>query len=156
MPAATPMKRAAAIDAYIDLFRCAVQSSASNGETFVLPLSGGRDSRHILFELHRAGHLPACCLTTYEFPPYSTLEDVRIAKLLSSRLGLRHEIVAQPRRSLPMEILKNRLTDLGSSEHAWSVALAMRMAEHATTVWDGIGGDVLSGGIHGCRGSAFD
>lgn len=146
MPAATSMKRPAAIDAYIELFRCAVQKRIHTGEPFVLPLSGGRDSRHILFELHRAGHLPHRCLTTYEFPPYSTLEDVRIARLLSSRLQLRHEVVDQPRRGLPVEILKNRLTDLGTTEHAWCVALAQHITEYAPTVWDGIGGDFLSGG----------
>ncbi len=146
VPVETSMSRMAAIDSYIELFRQAVQRRINNGESFVLPLSGGRDSRHILFELFRAGHLPEHCLTTYDYPPHSTLEDVRIAKLLSSRLKLRHEVVAQPRRVLPLEILKNSLTDLGSSEHVWAVLLAKRMAGYASTVWDGIGGDFLSGG----------
>ena len=72
------MSRDAAVDAYIALFRQAMQRRPSPEAPAILPLSGGRDSRHILLELCASGRKPACCLTVRNFPPRAD-EDARVA-----------------------------------------------------------------------------
>jgi hypothetical protein len=50
------LSRDAAIDGFIDLFRQAMSRRPPVGQDVVVPLSGGRDSRHILLELCESGH----------------------------------------------------------------------------------------------------
>jgi asparagine synthase (glutamine-hydrolysing) len=51
--------RADAVTGLAELTRIAVRRSIPDDEHYEMPLSGGRDSRHILYELIAAGHLPA-------------------------------------------------------------------------------------------------
>ena len=57
-PALSRLTRAEAIEHYASLFRTAVLKREPGGD-FALPLSDGRDSRHIFLELCRAGRNPA-------------------------------------------------------------------------------------------------
>src|SRR5918994_2049987 len=59
-----------ALDGYITLFREAVERCADAAGEAVLPLTGGRDSRHILFELLRCAHQPRTCVTAAYHSPY--------------------------------------------------------------------------------------
>ena len=73
------LSRREAIDGYIDLFRSAVRKRIVEGAPIRLPLSGGRDSRHILLELVELGSPPACCYTS----AYATMQnDVEVARQL--------------------------------------------------------------------------
>jgi asparagine synthetase B (glutamine-hydrolysing) len=57
------LSRDAAIDGFIDLFRQAMSRRPPAGQDVVVPLSGGRDSRHILLELCESGHRPSYTVT---------------------------------------------------------------------------------------------
>jgi len=60
------LSRKAAIDGYGELFRQAVQRRSSKEVRFGLPLSGGRDSRHILLELNALGCKSEVCFTNHD------------------------------------------------------------------------------------------
>src|SRR5262245_48488621 len=60
--------RDGAIDGYISLFRDAVRRRQPSRPNVAVPLSGGRDSRHILLELCEQGLRPDFCLTARFFP----------------------------------------------------------------------------------------
>jgi asparagine synthase (glutamine-hydrolysing) len=138
--------RDVAIDTYIGLFRQAITHRLRSTGDFIVPLSGGRDSRHILFELLHQGHRPAQCLTTQHFPPRAN-EDARIAAALTSELGLPHVLLQQSTSRFQAEYRKNLLTNFCSDEHAWYMVAADYLVREARPVYDGIGGDVLSAGL---------
>ncbi len=135
-----------AIDTYIALFRQAIARRLPPTEHFVVPLSGGRDSRHILFELLHQGHRPERCLTTIHYPPRAN-EDARIAAALAGELGLPHVLLKQSESRFKAEYRKNLLTNFCSDEHAWYMVAADYLVRGAHPVYDGIGGDVLSAGL---------
>jgi len=136
--------RPVAIDGYIDLFAQAVRRRAPRGP-FDHPLSGGRDSRHILLELLRQGHVPRHCVTMRHFPPRPNT-DLEIAWELAKAAGVPHLIVDHPRSFVRTEVEKNLWTDLCTDDHANYMPLARFLLRRGTaTAYDGIGGDVLSG-----------
>ena len=140
--AAAPRSRRSAVDRYIDLFRQAIRRRLPTAD-YVLPLSGGRDSRHILYELVRAGRPPARCVTVRHFPPRGD-EDVEIARTVCERLGLAHVVLEQPRDRLDAERRKNVRTHFCTEEHAQFLILADYVSASTPETYDGIGGDVLS------------
>jgi hypothetical protein len=140
-PALT-LSRDQAVDAFIDVFRAAIGRCLPRGE-FHMPLSGGRDSRHILCALVEAGDPPTACVTIEHFPPRGN-DDVAIAAALCGRLGIRHVILPQRHDRVRAEREKNRRTHFCTEEHAHFVALADYLASVTRETYDGIGGDVLS------------
>lgn len=132
---------------YADLFSAAVGRRIYGGAgRVVVPLSGGRDSRHILLELVRQGRRPDVCLTL-EHPPPRTDEDLRVAKALCSRLGLKHVVVRQWGTAFEKETRKNELTGYTALEHGWFYPLGGVSEIRGSDLYDGIGGDVLSSGL---------
>jgi asparagine synthase (glutamine-hydrolysing) len=140
--AAAGLSRAAAIRGYIDLVRQAIRRRLPTGP-FALPLSGGRDSRHLLYELLDAGYPPARCVTVRHFPPRGN-EDEEIARALCERLGLPHVVLDQPRDRIDVERRKNRRTHFCTEEHGQFVVLADYLSGATRETFDGIAGDVLS------------
>lgn len=138
------LTRSEALDGYITLFRSALARRPPRAG-FVLPLSGGRDSRHILLELHAAGHRPSFCVTTWRFPPRPG-GDVQVAAAIAAALQLPHVALEQTRSRFRAELEKNAKTGFCTDEHAWVLALAEYLDGRATTIYDGIGGGVLSAG----------
>ena len=141
--------RNSAIDAYIDLFRASIARRPPQSSEFGTPLSGGRDSRHILFELCRAGHPPRFCVTGLK--PGGREEDVKVAKLVAARVGIPHMEIPESRRPLRQELRKNRLTGFCADEHGWYLGVADYLTRHSSTVYDGLAGDVLSAGTFTTR-----
>lgn len=137
------------LDDYADLFRQSIARRPADGDV-VLPLSGGRDSRHILFELLASGAARRArsfrCATS-EFPPTRSNEDLRIAALLCHELELPHRVIRQAPSFLTASLRKNSLTSFGSDEHTWALPLCEWMNEQRAVVYDGIAGDVLSAGL---------
>ncbi|MGH9349665.1 MAG: asparagine synthetase B family protein, partial [Vicinamibacterales bacterium] len=121
-PRRLDVSRPRAVDGFIDLFRHAMARRRPSGP-FVMPLSGGRDSRHILFALCDAGHAPQACVTVRHFPPRAN-DDELIAGDLCAALGIAHRVIAQPRDRAAVERRKNLLTHLCTDEHAQFVVLA--------------------------------
>src|SRR5262249_4477166 len=110
-----------------------------------VPLSGGRDSRHILLELHEQAHRPQLCVTARLYPPRND-EDARVAASVAAALGLPHVVLEQGER-FDAELQKNVATSFCAEEHSWALVLADFLRRRAGTVYDGIGGDVLSAGL---------
>lgn len=142
-----PLSRAAAVEGYASLFRAAIQRRLPQNNEFVVPLSGGRDSRHILFELLEAGRQPKFCLTAQHFPPRPN-PDIEVAKNLCAALNLRHVVLDIPASRVRAEQRKNVETHLCSEEHAWAAAMADRLKGETRFLYDGIAGDILSAGLY--------
>jgi len=142
-----------AVAGFIELFRTAIARRPPLGP-FVVPLSGGRDSRHILFELIRQGHRPESCITYHHFPPDEDRhctprpeEDVRVAALIAAAVDVPHEILSQPCARIRRELRKNALTSFCAGELVEGMVLADHLDRREVLVYDGIGGDVWSSGL---------
>ncbi len=131
-----------AIEIFLDLFSQAIDELRPEGR-LVLPLSGGRDSRHILLELARQGRLPDQCVTVDPLPPLPG-EDKRIAKSLASRVGVRHVALPRSSRWLKDENLKNQNTNYCADEHGWLVPVGRYLSTEADAIFDGFGGGNLA------------
>lgn len=140
--------RSIAIAEFGKRFQTAVDHLVPDDQNRVcLPLSGGRDSRHILLALLNGGNRPASCVTLKHFPPKSN-EDARIAAELAAALGVPHVIIEPSRDPINAELKKNELTNFCADEHAWAVELGRYVHEGGFNVlYDGIAGDVLSAGL---------
>jgi asparagine synthase (glutamine-hydrolysing) len=139
------LNRDQALDAYIDLFRHAVtRCLAQMKDAPGISLSGGRDSRHILFELHRAGVAKDVHAWTIDLP---NANDIEVARVLASRVHLKSFTELQVRNDVVCcEREKNQLIGYTSILHGWFVS-GRPMATRMSAVWDGIGGDMLSAGL---------
>jgi asparagine synthase (glutamine-hydrolysing) len=140
--------RGEAIETYAQMFRAAIARRLPRSGDFALPLSGGRDSRHILFELCAAGCRPRYCITTSKYG--ASNNDVEIARLLAQSFELEHIVVGQNSR-FEAELHKNIATSFCSDEHAWFVSTAQFLSTSVGTIYDGIGGDVLSASLFASR-----
>ena len=139
------MNRDDAIDAYAELFRNAVRRILPEGE-IVLPLSGGQDSRHILFELLEAGRMPRA-VTLHRWAP-DIDDDLPIARTLAERFGLPHITLPTDWSLIRAETEKNALTDFCADEHGWMLPLRRFMLQQTAVAFDGIGGDVMSADLY--------
>lgn len=140
------ISRDEAIDNYIALFRQSIQRRPPPTEQFTVPLSGGRDSRHILLELLHQGHRPQCCVTIKYYPPRSN-EDAQVAAEITRELDLPHILLDQKESWFKAEYKKNLATNFCSDEHTWYIGASNYLAKNFKVVYDGIAGDVLSAGL---------
>jgi asparagine synthetase B (glutamine-hydrolysing) len=133
------------IEGYGALFQQAVARRATPNS--VVALSGGRDSRHILLELHAQGRLPRYALTV----ALESTEDRALAEVIARAVGV--PLVIEPQEESILGMRQTiRANDLMSTEHSWLASVASRRDDSAW--WDGIGGDVLSAGMDAV-GSGF-
>ena len=141
-PAPQSPSRDEIIERYGQLFTRAVEASLG-GEQAAVPLSGGRDSRHILLALNAAGEPPVTTVTVQHYPPRRN-EDARVAALVAAAAGVPHVTLAQPANRLDVERRKNELTSYCTAKHAAMLAVRDHVAGRVTRVYDGLAGDVLS------------
>jgi asparagine synthase (glutamine-hydrolysing) len=138
------LTRDAAIDGLIETFRHAVERRYVDGA--IVPLSGGRDSRHTLYELCRIGR-PRLCVTARDIPPYpNPNENTLYAALLARTFGIKHAVVDYIPDIVEAERRKNALTNFCSLEHAWFMQVHDRLDGEPGRVFDGLGGDYLAAG----------
>jgi asparagine synthase (glutamine-hydrolysing) len=145
------VSRKEAVEGYLERFRHAVAVSLPEeaGST-CLPLSGGRDSRHIAFELHRQQFVPGLVLTQRHAANHPD-DDHEVAQEVARELGWPIEVVGRTEAVFDAEREKNRLFDCMTDEHTWFLPGARRIrAAGMRHLLDGIGGDVLSNGLF-CR-----
>ncbi len=126
-----------ATNEYISLFRKAIDRFLPYNKRFVLPLSGGRDSRQILFELLRNNCKPTECITCGE------LRDIKVAKILTSKFNLQHKVLLKSPVSLHDIEAKNILTNLSALEHSWLMPLGRQLNDYDIS-FDGLGVGVYS------------
>jgi asparagine synthase (glutamine-hydrolysing) len=136
------LSRDEAIDGFIDLTRQSIRRRMPSSD-YVMPLSGGRDSRHILLELCDAGRAPRACVTVQHFPPRAN-DDELIAADVCARLGIEHRVLMQPPDRAAVERAKNIRTHFCTDEHAQFLVLADHLVAETAETYDGIAGDVLS------------
>ena len=127
-----------AIDGFVALCRQSIRRRLPSGDGVVMPLSSGRDSRHLLYELHAAGVHPQC-VTIPRYAPRSA-DDQRIAPLVAAAVGLPHTLLRQNPSRCDAEVRKNWITHLCTDEHAWYVEIAAQLGTAARTMYDGLGG----------------
>jgi hypothetical protein len=137
------LSRDAAVDGFVTLFREAMRRDAPDPARVIVPLTGGRDSRHILLELCESGRRPARCVTARPHPPKSS-DDVDVAARLAGVLGLEHLVLDQPPSRFASEWEKNTQTHLCTVEHAWTLPVARYLEGRGAALYDGIAGDSLS------------
>jgi hypothetical protein len=137
-PRAIAVSREQALDAYIELFRQAMQRRLPTDDRAVIPLSGGRGSRQILFELCAQGRPPRCAVTIPRYPPRPH-EDERVAPLVAEAAGVPHVLLRQNPSRASAELAKNWQTHLCADEHAWFMRMIDALTR-VTTVYDGMAG----------------
>jgi hypothetical protein len=97
----------------------------------------------ILFELRSSATRAEVPDVEYDGRPTS-----RLARASSpGTLGIEHVAVPRRRALGRSERRKNDLTNFCADEHTWVLPAADYLAPRRTTIYDGIGGDVLSAGL---------
>ena len=135
-----------AIDKYNYLFNQLIKRRLPSDANFVVPISGGRDSRRILFELNALGRNPEFCLTIKRYPPGEN--DVPIGQLISERLKIKHVALEPPKSYFRNAIRTIYESSFCSDELHEGPAIIDYLADKTTIYFDGIGGDVLSNPYH--------
>jgi hypothetical protein len=131
----------AMVDRYIDLFRAAMDRRLPDDERFAVPVSGGRDSRHILLELAARDMLPAFAITSHVLPPRRDVE-VEPAAALCAALGAKH-VVVRPPTHFVCEYRQMMDQHLCADENGWIMGVADHLrARGVRTSYDGVAGDM--------------
>ena len=139
-----------AVSNYARLFSKAISGVADLPISDIsLPLSGGRDSRHILLELIYQERPIKHLVTSFFEPDNKFAGDVTLASELARRAGLDLEVVHCKSDWVEREKEKNSKTSFSSMLHSWYVDMAKAIPSQSVLV-DGLCGDVLSS-PHGAR-----
>jgi hypothetical protein len=135
-------------EGYLELFRASIERRLPMHGAFIQPLSGGRDSRHIMGELVRQGRPPEFAYTIQTNNRRSDVSEERIAAEVAQRLGVKHRVLQHPvRNEVQRESLKNILTSFTSDEGAWMLGALQTLGCQPEAIYDGYLGDVL-GAFH--------
>ena len=135
-----------AVEQYAELFEQAIARRSPPTGEFTLPISGGRDSRHILLALLKQGHRPSNTITVKMRPP-SANEDLRIARMLAAELQLPHAEIDNPASYFQANVKDIELTNFCGSGHTWLLPVAAYLRGRTSTLYDGLAGSVISGGF---------
>ncbi len=133
-----------AIEAFVEGFRGAIGRRPCDPEKTAMPLTAGRDSRHIILELARQGMAPQRTLTANPYPALQDIESEAAAKV-AGRVGVEHETVTRTRSLIELDKERNLRTDLLTDEGTWAEILRPRLRELAPAfAYDGIAGNGLA------------
>jgi asparagine synthase (glutamine-hydrolysing) len=140
--------RAELLNGFVDRFRHAVQQALPDDACrCALPLSGGRDSRHIAIEMHAAGFKPGLVVSQHHFS-YRNDDDARVAGLLAEALGWSLNTVEQVSEPVGPMMATFRQFDCTTDEHFWFAPAAQRIRDAGMVhVFDGLAGDTLAKGL---------
>jgi hypothetical protein len=132
-----------AVVEYARLFAAAVQAcwEASSGP-MIVPLSGGRDSRHILLESLRQGYRPHHCVTYDPLFEAGFDPEWECAKRITDLFRIEHRRVKTLQSQFSERLRTTYLAHLGTDEHVQFLALHRHLAGWHSL--DGIAGDALS------------
>lgn len=135
-----------AADRFAELFDRAIRKRLPAGGNLVFPLSGGRDSRHILFALEANGIKPDSCVTL-KFRPPTTDEDARIASRIATAMRIDHQVLEKTPSLFHAVRKEVQLSNFCAGAHIWILPLAAYLKGRTGTLYDGLAGSVLSGGF---------
>jgi len=141
----TSIKLSDAVEGYVEIFDKIITDAVQSRDfELIQPLSGGRDSRHILAALLKAGHPPNLCITQ-ALPAPQRNDDVTISESICRNLNLRHVVCPPVTNHYKAETYKNSRISYESMYHAWFCPISVFLETLPTSViLDGLGGDVLS------------
>ncbi len=137
------MDRPRATQGFVNLVRVAVERRRPGSRPWGIALSGGRDSRYLLFQLAELGDIPRACISTRQYPPRSN-NDADYAARVAQCVGAPHRVI-DPLPRFEAEFRKNIETHFLADEHAWFLGVADTLRSSVEVVYDGIGGDTLTG-----------
>lgn len=144
VPQEEALTRDQAVEAFIELPRASLRRFLAAWEgPVVLPLSGGRDSRHILLELAHQGRKPDTCVTFHVGGRYLD-KEVLAARAVAERVSVRHTLLGKPRMRLRDTVRALLLTQLCADEHAQMMPMHDYLSGSPAAALDGIGGDILT------------
>ncbi|MFN4193349.1 MAG: hypothetical protein ACK4FR_10445, partial [Tabrizicola sp.] len=145
IPRDAGLSRSQAVEAFIELPRAAIRRFLADWDgPIVLPLSGGRDSRHILLEMLHQGRKPDMAATFHQGGRILDRE-VQAARALTQRAGVRHGLLGHPRGRLRDAVRAMFLTQFCADEHAQMMPMHDYLAgTPGVAALDGIGGDILT------------
>lgn len=143
-PRAQAISRKDAVDGLIAHFAASVgRILESAPDPLHLPLTGGRDSRHILLEMLRQGRRPDKCVTVHhngrEMPP-----EALAARAICERRGVAHDVLGYTRPRIADTVRTLRLTSLCADEHAQMLPLYDYFLTRPGAVVDGVAGNTLT------------
>lgn len=140
--------RSTAVDGYIERFRAAIERRPGDGTTIV-PLSGGRDSRHIFLELCASGRTPDLAITVGRVGSTVT-SNAEIASALAARAGVRHETLRLPASRWRAQKETVQAMHLSALETWWmrSLTAYLDALPARPVLYEGVAGDVLSSGLY--------
>jgi hypothetical protein len=139
------LDRNCAIKHYATIFQNSIDRFARVAKNnVVVPLSGGKDSRHILFSLLKAGCRPSFCITVDDISRKYE-QEVLIAQNICAQSGLKHIEIIQNMSCYDAEIIKNEVTGYSTFDHGLFITLREYLDTHSVDfIFDGLAGDVLS------------
>lgn len=144
VPREVKLTRPQAVEAFIEGPRVAIRHFlAGHAGPIALPLSGGRDSRHILLEMLHQGRKPDTCLT-FHHGGRALNAEVQAARAVATRAGVTHAILGRPRMRLRDSLRGLLLTQLCADEHAQMMPMHDFLSGSDFAAVDGIGGDILT------------
>jgi len=128
---------------YQELFSQALAQLKSVSLPLYVPVTGGKDSRHILLTTRQLELELASCYTVRVLSPHSN-QDVSIARALCQQLGIPHQTLDSEQQLVQAERDKNTRTNFETYDHFWINPAGQYLASQAPgLVLDGFGGDVL-------------
>jgi hypothetical protein len=144
LPQPQGLGRDVAVERFIELFRQSIQRRPPLRGATVVPLTGGQDSRHIVFELCQQRTPPDLCVTVRPYV-HQTYDDAAVAAEIAARLGIPHERIDLRRSLVAEDFRKYRRIGPMSDEGGWTSAMLDRLLDFRCA-YDGIAGDMLTSG----------
>jgi hypothetical protein len=143
---ASHLSRSEGIDGYIELFRSALRRRLPTDDDFTVLLTGGRDSRHQLYELCLAGHKPNTAHSIGEYINASN-DEMEAAAAVAQATQVQHVIINQTQSAFTLEQRNNFATNFCANEHSWLWPLADHLRGKFKTIYDGLGGSIFDRGF---------
>jgi asparagine synthetase B (glutamine-hydrolysing) len=132
------------VERFAVAFGRAMEQRLVAAQLFLLPLSGGLDSRCMLSWLIQVGNIAPVCLTGRKYPPDDG-GDVKIARKITEMFGLDHTIISPRPESVTSLANAFQLQDFCTIENAWYQVCGSLLTASGKGFFDGLGGDVLCG-----------
>jgi len=139
---ALDMDYRSALSEFGKTFRRAVERTLPS-QAFTLGLSGGHDSRHILFHLADIGYRPEYVVSSSHYLAASD-PDTAIAAKVAERVGVPLETVSPNLSRITAELDKNLRTESLSLSHSWILEMSDKIAD-VPVLYDGMTGGTLFG-----------